>query len=77
MQTDMATLAAADWDDLEREVVTRIRLLRMTAQGLSEDDPLSEYHDRIANDLILPNVRLLAQFCANVNVGELEEGDDE
>ena len=77
LKTDMATLAAADWDNLEREVVIRIRLLKAMAQNLSPNDPLAEHHDGVANDLILPNIRLLAAFCASITIGEEEESDDD
>lgn len=69
--TSMEKLRKADWDGLERDVVLRIRLLRnMTA---SIDDGLIE--DKVANDLILPNLRLLAMFCEAIEVSEGEPGD--
>ena len=67
MTTNMQTLKDADWDTLERDVMLRIRLLRKVAEKL-DGNALS---DKIANELILPNLKLLAAFCASVEV----EGD--
>jgi len=64
MQTDIRTMRSADWDALERDIVSRIRLLR----GMVEHLKPNELHDKVANELILSNVRLLAEFCANVTV---------
>lgn len=62
--TNIETLRRADWDELERDVVTRIRALKAVAAGL-EPDAAS---DRIANELMLPALELLAEFCTSVDV---------
>jgi len=68
-KTNMEILRKADWGQLERDVVERIRILRATAEKGGE----GEVWDQIANDLIVPNIALLAQFCSNVEIKE-EEG---
>lgn len=60
--TNIETMRAADWDGTEREVVAKIRLLR----GLAEKLESNPTNDRIANDLILPALMLLGQFCQSV-----------
>ena len=60
--TSIAQLKRANWDTLQVDVASRIRLLRSTVMRL-EDNASS---DAIARDLILPNLALLAEFCANV-----------
>jgi hypothetical protein len=45
-------------------VATRISLLRATVNRIDADAA----GDAIARDLILPNVRLLAEFCENVDI---------
>lgn len=62
--TDITTLAGADWDELERDVVVRIRLLRAASQKLEAN----EVNDRIAQDLFLPAIRLLAEFCLRIEI---------
>jgi hypothetical protein len=62
--TSIEMLSNADWDRLETDVVTRIRVLKAAAQGL-ERNPLS---DRIAQDLFLPCLRMLAGFCESVDI---------
>lgn len=66
MTTNMETLRGADWDQLERDVVERIRLLGAVAKKGGD----GEEWDKIANDLIIPNIGLLAQFCSNVEIAE-------
>ncbi len=63
-ETSLAQLAQADWPGLEQDVVLRIRLLRLAAGNL----PRGQVGDKIANDLILPNLRLLGAFVANVDI---------
>lgn len=58
---------AAAWACLEREVVERIRALAAVSSKL---DAPEELRKKIHNDLILPNVRLLAQFCLSVEFDE-------
>lgn len=65
-RTTMHQLAKADWEKLEQEVVERIRGLAVIARNL-EPGPWS---DKIADELILPNMGLLAHFCENVKIDE-------
>jgi len=64
MKTTIKTLKNADWDRLERDVVARIRMLRLASGGM-EDDWLS---DKIAQDLFYPCLQLLAEFCTAVEI---------
>lgn len=66
---DMTLADAPDWDGLERDVVERIRTLRMCWHGL----PKGPGNDEIRGQVILPAVALLAEFCACVS----EESPDE
>ena len=68
--TNLETLKKANWDQLEKDVVERIRMLKALAQKLEP----SEVNDQIVSDLIVPNCALLAQFCSNVEIEKLEEG---
>lgn len=70
-KTTMATLAAAKWEDIERDVVTRIRTLAMTARAMGKP-PQSDLADQIANDLILPNIMLLERFCEAVDLDDAD-----
>lgn len=67
--TNQATMAAADWDRVERETVEKIRLLKAAVQGL-EPGPLA---DKVCTELIMPCLRILAEFNQAVKI---EEGDD-
>ena len=70
--TSIEQLRKADWDQLQRDVATRISLLRATVNRIDADAA----GDAIARDLILPNVRLLAEFCENVDIdGPSMRGD--
>ena len=64
MKTTIETMKNADWDHLERDVVTRIRLLKAAAKSL-DTNPMG---DRIAQDLFLPCVQMLAGFCEAVEI---------
>ena len=70
-KTDIATLRNARWEHLEQEVVFRIRLLK----GIAEKLEPTPYNDAIAQDLILPAMGLLAEFCQSVAISEEEEED--
>ena len=69
-QTTMEGLAAANWEDVERDVVMRIRLLRDTAHkmGRLNHPAFHDTTDKVANELLLPNIELLAKFCTNIAV---------
>ncbi|MFP4141489.1 MAG: hypothetical protein ACLFVH_13190 [Phycisphaerae bacterium] len=73
MKTTMAQLASADWEKLERDVVARIRVLAETARAMSRPAIKREAADRIANDLILPNLQLLGAFCEAVEMDPANE----
>lgn len=62
--TSIAQLKHANWDTLQVDVASRIRLLRATVMRL-EDGAAA---DAIARDLIAPNLALLAEFCENVDM---------
>ena len=72
-KTNMEKLRTADWDQLERDVVFRIRLLRATCEKL-EPGAVS---DKIAQDIFLPALGLLAEFCACVEIGEPDDDEDD
>ncbi len=63
LKTDMVTLRAADWDKITKEVNERIAMLR----AICEAKP-SPAADKIANDLILPNIMLLGEFVTNIEI---------
>jgi hypothetical protein len=62
MKTDIETLRKASWDKMEAQVVDRIRLLKAMAQNIVKN----ELSDQIANDLVLPALSLLGEFCETV-----------
>lgn len=68
--TTMKIARNANWDQMEQDVVERIRYLKLICQKLDAGKPLN---DAIANDLIMPNIRLLAEFCESV---KCEEGSE-
>lgn len=70
MKTSIKQLRLANWDVLEASVVDRIRILKDLVFNL-EFTPAS---DKIANELILPNMGLLSEFITNI---EIEEEEDE
>lgn len=55
----------ADWAQLERAVVLRIRAL-----AAFDTLPDNDTKRKLWNDVVLPNVRLLGEFCCNVQVEE-------
>ena len=61
-----------DWERLERDVVARIRALAAVCSD--KLNAPAELRERIWEDLVLPNARLLAEFCTNVHVEEDEHG---
>lgn len=66
---DPGPSGGGNWAKLEADVLARIRALAAIADGL---DAPAELRAKIREDLILPNVRLLAAFCANVQIDEEE-----
>ena len=71
-KTTMATLAEADWDQLEIDVTTRIRVLARTARAMAKPPHNAELADKIANDLIMPNVGMLAAFCQAIDLDDAD-----
>lgn len=63
-KTSITTLRDADWQRMETEVVEKIHTLRDLAAAL-EPNPIN---DKIAQDLIMPALTSLGQFCAAVTV---------
>jgi len=71
MKTSIETLKQADWDRLESDVLTRIRLLKTAVAGM-EPGPLN---DKIAEDLFLPCLQLLGEFCGAFDITEQDDQD--
>ena len=69
---DTPSAPGPDWEGLESDVILRIRMLRIVCANINEP---AETRDRIWNDLVLPNLRLLAAFCAAVEIDIEDEGD--
>jgi hypothetical protein len=69
---DTTSAPIPDWEGLERDVILRIRMLRVVCANM--DEP-GETRERIWHDLILPNLRLLAAFCAAVEIDIEDVGD--
>ena len=59
--------ADIDWDGLEQDVVSRLRLLR-TAWESSERTAPPEMHARMVSDLYIPAIEALGRFCASVEI---------
>jgi|GEM_PF-4562559 len=72
MKTSMTRLAKADWHGIEKDVVERIRVLHATAKAMANPPHNVEVADKIANDLILPNMKLLATFCTNIDMDDAD-----
>lgn len=62
--TTIEQLRQADWDQLHDDVSLRIDLLEQAVKTL-DPNPLN---DKIANDLFMPALRLLADFCLRVEI---------
>jgi hypothetical protein len=63
-KTSMETLKNANWNDVIQEVTTKLRYMQACAEKL----PPGIEANRIANDLFLPNLALIAEFCDNIIV---------
>jgi hypothetical protein len=73
MKTSIMQMRGANWSKVRRDVNKRINLLEAIVQRL-EPTPIN---DAIANDMILPALELLGDFCACVvieNEPESERG---
>lgn len=66
MRTSITQLRKADWNTIEKEVLVKIRLLRAMCEKLEPN----ELNDKIANDLILPAMACLGNFCTSVELDE-------
>lgn len=64
-----------DWNRLERDVVLRIRALAAICSD--KLDAPEDLRAAIYRDLVLPNVRLLAEFCSAVRIDDEDTGPDE
>lgn len=58
-----------DWLSLKEEVCRKIDYVAAAWEKLDAPD---EWKDKIRRDLLLPNLELLAEFCANVDVNDDE-----
>ncbi len=71
----VAALDAAKWDGMERDVVVRLRALRLAWEGMMGDGQLQR--ELVARDLYFPALDLLRQFCEAVDVVDEKGGDDD
>ena len=69
---DTPSAPVPDWEGLERDVILCIRMLRIVWASMDET---AETRERLRHDLVLPNLRLLAAFCAAVEI-DMEDGGD-
>lgn len=61
-----------DWSRLKGEVIERIDALAAIRDKL---DAPPEWRAKLWNDLALPNLRLLAEFCTNITFNDDEESE--
>jgi hypothetical protein len=61
-----------DWANLKTEVTAKLEYLRI-AWAASERDAPPQVHKRIVEDIYVPAIRLLAEFCACLEVAEENE----
>lgn len=67
--TKMAIPKKPKWRKLEHDVVARIRALEViSSDKVNMND---ELRDKVWDDLVMPNLELLAEFCGNVDLDEL------
>jgi|SRR3990172_10001399 len=64
-------LTAPDWERIKIEVRERIDALAATMSDRCNASP--ELKSKLWSDLVLPNVRLLAEFCANVTFDDADD----
>ena len=69
---DTPSAPVPDWEGLERDVILRIRMLRIVCANINEP---AETRERIWHDLVLPNLKLLVAFCAALSIDIEDEGD--
>ncbi len=63
MKTDINTLRKADWSNIERDMVLRLRVLAVAARKLDAN----EVTDKVAQDVFLPCLELIGAFVAAVD----------
>ena len=66
MQTDIETMRRVDWPGVEQEVVQKLRLLRAMVAKLEPN----ALNDKIAEDLFLPALKKLGEFCTMVEIDD-------
>lgn len=67
--------ATQNWDKLMDDVIERIAVLRACWIATENDRP--ETHQRIARDIYVPALRLLAEFCASVEISDEPDNDQD
>ncbi|MEI6177661.1 MAG: hypothetical protein WCS43_12275, partial [Verrucomicrobiota bacterium] len=67
--TTIETLRNADWDKLHDDVSLRIGLIQ---QAVCQLEP-NAINDKIANELLLPAIRLLADFILRIHIAQDQE----
>lgn len=66
--TDVAQLRKAQWQEVEREIVTKLRALH----ALVDNMEVNKENDKMANEAIAPLLGYLGYFCACIELkGEL------
>ena len=64
--------AKVDWHNLKAELLTKIEYLRVS-WAASERDAPPEVHNKLVENIYVPAIRLLAEFCACLEVTDDEE----
>jgi len=72
---DRSFVVHPEWAAMERDVVDRIRFL--AAYEGSIPSPRTGLHKKIWDDLVMPNLILLAEFCANVDIDKEKSATDQ
>jgi hypothetical protein len=62
-----------DWDNLLAEVTKSFSYLRLAWRATERDMP-PELHRKMVEDLYVPAIKLLAEFCACIEESREEEG---
>ena len=60
-------MAEPKWDEMKKDVCERIDYIAALHKTFDADNPL---HNKICEDLILPAVKLLGEFCACIEIEE-------
>ena len=59
-----------NWDSIQRDVERKLTYLKGAWNCTAKN---KELHKRIFNDIYLPNLKLLGEFCANIKETEEDE----